>query len=109
MIHLQQVFDILTREKFYSNLKKCSFAVNKVVFLGYVVSSNGVVIDENKAKVIVDWPTPSSMQEVRSFHGIATSIEGLFRISALLQPLSLIVLKRKLLSGHKKLKRVSSA
>ena len=43
-----------------------------MVFLGYVVSSKGVFMDENKVKAIVDWPTPSSVQEVRSFHGLAT-------------------------------------
>ena len=29
-------------------------------------------MNENKVKVIVDWPTPSSVHEVRSFHGLAT-------------------------------------
>jgi hypothetical protein len=42
-----------------------------MVFLGYVVSSNGVLMDENKVKAIVDWSTPSSMP-VMSFYGLAT-------------------------------------
>ena len=29
-------------------------------------------MDENKVKTIVDWPTPSSVHEVRSFDGLAT-------------------------------------
>ena len=29
-------------------------------------------MDKNKVKEIVDWPTPSSVHEVRSFHGLAT-------------------------------------
>ncbi|KAG5534031.1 hypothetical protein RHGRI_022247 [Rhododendron griersonianum] len=70
--HLQQVFEILRREKFYGNLKKCSFAIDKVVFLGYVVSSKGVHMDEDKIKAIVEWPTPTSVHEVRSFHGLVT-------------------------------------
>lgn len=70
--HLQQVFQILRREKFYGNLKKCSIAIDKVVFLGYVVSSKGVHMDEDKIKAIVEWPTPTSGHEVRSFHGLAT-------------------------------------
>ena len=43
-----------------------------MVLLGYVVSSKGVFMDENKVKAIVDWPTPSSVHEVRSFHGLTT-------------------------------------
>ena len=46
--------------------------MDQVVFLGYVVFSKGVFMDENKVKGIVDWPTPSSVLEVRSFHGLAT-------------------------------------
>ena len=72
LVHLQLVLDILRREKFYGNMKKCSFGMDQMVFLRYVVSSKGVFMDENKVKAIVDWPTPSSVQEVRSFHGLAT-------------------------------------
>ena len=43
-----------------------------MVFLGHVVSSKGVFMDENKNKEIVDWPTSSSVHEVRSFRGPAT-------------------------------------
>ena len=46
--------------------------MDQVVFLGYVVSSEGVFMDKNKVKAIVDWLIPSSVHEVRSFHGLAT-------------------------------------
>ena len=52
------------------------------MFLGYVVSFLGVHVDEEKIKAIVEWPAPSRMQEVRSFHGLATFVGGLFGISA---------------------------
>ena len=35
-------------------MKKCRFGMDQVVFLGYVVSSEGVFIDKNKVKAIVD-------------------------------------------------------
>ena len=72
LVHLQLVLDILRREEFYGNIKKCSFGIDQVVFLGYVVSSKGVFMDENKVKAIVDWPTPSSVHKVRCFHDLAT-------------------------------------
>ena len=61
--HLHCVLDVLRKEKLYANLKKCSFCMNKVVFLGYVVSAKGIEVDE-------EWPTPKSIMEVRSFHGL---------------------------------------
>ena len=34
-------------------------------------SSKGVEVDEEKVRAIRDWPTPKSVCEVRSFHGLA--------------------------------------
>ena len=40
----------------------------------YVVSAKGMEMDEAKAKAkaIQEWPTPKSITEVRSFHGLAS-------------------------------------
>jgi hypothetical protein len=70
--HLHCVLDVLKKEKLYVNLKKCSFCLDKVVFLGYVVSAKGIEVDEEKVKAIKEWPTPKSITEVRSFHGLAS-------------------------------------
>jgi hypothetical protein len=42
------------------------------VFLSYVVTAQGIEMDEEKVKAIRDWPTPKSVSEVRSFHGLAS-------------------------------------
>ena len=52
--HLKQVMRTVKAEKFYINLKKCSFMIPSVVFLGFVVSSKGVETDLEKIKAIVD-------------------------------------------------------
>ncbi|KAH9686183.1 Endonuclease [Citrus sinensis] len=70
--HLQTVLTVLRKEKLYVNLKKCSFCTNQIVFLGYVVSAKGIEVDEEKVKAIKEWPTPKSVSEVRSFHGLAS-------------------------------------
>ncbi|XP_071918774.1 uncharacterized mitochondrial protein AtMg00860-like [Coffea arabica] len=38
---------------------------------GYVVRSQGIKVDESKVEAIKQWPTPTSVHEVRSFHGLA--------------------------------------
>lgn len=56
----------------YLNLKKCSFMINSLVFLGFIVSSDGVKVDPEKIKIIIEWPELKTVIEVRSFHGLAS-------------------------------------
>jgi len=70
--HLHYVLDILRKEKLYANLKTCSFCMSKIIFLGYVVSAQGIEVDEEKVKAIREWPMPTSVTKVRSFHGLAS-------------------------------------
>ena len=39
LIHLKYVLDVLRKERLFANLKKCTFCTDKLVFLGFVVSS----------------------------------------------------------------------
>uniref|UniRef100_A0A2N9FUC9 Reverse transcriptase domain-containing protein n=1 Tax=Fagus sylvatica TaxID=28930 RepID=A0A2N9FUC9_FAGSY len=70
--HLHCVLAVLRKEKLYANLKTCYFCLDKVVFLGYLVSGKGLAVDEEKVKAIKELPTPKSIIEVRSFHGLAS-------------------------------------
>ena len=56
----------------YANLKKCSFMTNKLIFLGYVVSDTGIMVDDKKVKALREWPSPNTISEVCYFHGLAT-------------------------------------
>ena len=62
---------MLRRDKFYAVVKKCVFMAPDVLFLGYVVSGDGLRVDESKIEVISNWPKPKIIIEVRSFHGLA--------------------------------------
>ncbi|PKI37967.1 hypothetical protein CRG98_041640 [Punica granatum] len=54
--HLRVVLCVLRREKFYAAVKKCVFMASKVLFLGYVVSGEGLKVDESKIEVVRQWP-----------------------------------------------------
>ena len=81
--HLREVLGVLEKSKLYVNLKKCSFMTKKLLFLGFVVSGDGIQVDEEKIKAIREWPTLKTVTEVRSFHGLATFISDSLGISAL--------------------------
>ena len=70
--HLKYVFYVLRKDKLYANLKKCMFCTNKIIFLGYIVNDKGIHVDQEKVRVIKEWPTPTSVHDVKSFHGLAS-------------------------------------
>ena len=69
--HLTEVIRVPEREKLFGNPKKCTFFVEEVIFLGYVVTEDGIKVDNSKIEAIRSWPTPRSIHDVRSFHGLA--------------------------------------
>ena len=71
-MHVRQVLEILRKDELYANPKKCVFAIDHIEFLGFVVSSKGVHVDEQKVAAIRNWPTPTNISEVRSFHELAS-------------------------------------
>ena len=61
----------------YAKLKKCEFWLNQVVFLGHVMSKDGITMDPNKIEAVVNLDRPTNVSEVRSFLGLAGYIEDL--------------------------------
>lgn len=47
LVHLHEVFQILQDNALYINLKKLIFLTSQLVFLGYVVSSTGLKVDDS--------------------------------------------------------------
>eukprot|EP00256_Glycine_max_P069745 XP_025984340.1 uncharacterized protein LOC106798810 [Glycine max] len=61
--HLKQIFETLRAQKLYGKREKCDFLVESVVFLGYVVSKDGVSVDQTKVDAIKTWPSPTTVSE----------------------------------------------
>ena len=53
----------------YLSLKKCDFFTTKVKCLGFMVSTNGVAMDQCWVAAIQEWPKPKSYHEVQVFLG----------------------------------------
>src|SRR5438105_5617313 len=69
--HLRAVFNALRDARLFANLEKCTFCTDRVSFLGYVVTPQGIEVDQAKIEAIKIRPTPQTVTQVRSFHGLA--------------------------------------
>ena len=63
---------VLQANELYINLKRCSFLTDKLLLFGYVVSVDEIHIDKDKVRIVREWPTPKTVSDIRSFHGLAT-------------------------------------
>ncbi len=50
--HVRLVFATFRKHGLYAKLKKCEFDKSSVVFLGYVISPNGIFMDKSKVETI---------------------------------------------------------
>ena len=53
------------------SLENVIFWLNEVSFLGHIVFSEGIRVDPAKIEAVVNWKPPRSVNEVRSFLGLA--------------------------------------
>ncbi|XP_019433213.1 PREDICTED: uncharacterized protein LOC109340094 [Lupinus angustifolius] len=92
--HLRVVLQILNDNKLYANLSKCEFWLEFVNFLSHVISKGGIVVDPAKVETVMDWNSPKSVTEIRSFLGLVgyywKFIEG---FSKLALPLTMLTRK----------------
>ncbi len=70
--HLRKVFQRLRENKLYAKLKKCEFGVTEVDFLGHMITQEGLKMDDNKVKALVEWEPPRSVPALGSFLGLAS-------------------------------------
>jgi len=66
--HLSQIFDRFKK----ANLKptKCHFAKPEVLYLGHIISKDGIKVDPSKTNAVKTFPVPRNQHDVRSFLGL---------------------------------------
>jgi hypothetical protein len=65
--HVDKVLQLLKEQKIYAKPSKCFFGVKEVEYLGHIVSHEGVKVDPNKIKAMMDWPIPKTLKNLRGF------------------------------------------
>ncbi|KAL4332802.1 hypothetical protein GQ457_07G005760 [Hibiscus cannabinus] len=89
--HLRLGLQTLLENQLYAKLSKCEFWIREVIFLGHVVSSEGIRVDPQKVEAIVDWKQPTSVTVIRSFLRLAgyyrRFVSGFSKVAAPLKKL----------------------
>jgi len=71
VMHVRKVLDVLKKEHLYLKMPKCEFGKTSLVYLGHIIGGGELKIDPSKVDVIVNWPRPKTVIELRSFLGAA--------------------------------------
>ena len=70
VMNLQMIFDRLRIANLRLKPRKCNLFQEKVVFLGHIVTPEGIHCDPDKVKEVRDWEPPTDVTGVRSFLGL---------------------------------------
>jgi hypothetical protein len=68
--HLQIVLTRLREHQLYAKFSNCVFWLEEIQFLGHVLSAKVIVVDPSEVKDILEWKSPTSVHQVRSFLGL---------------------------------------
>lgn len=89
---VQKVLQALADAKMKIKPEKTEFYKTEVKFLGYIISREGLKIDQKKIKVVTSWPKLGTVKEVQSFLGFANFyrqfIQDYSKVAALLTDLT---------------------
>ena len=65
--HVKEVLRHLRKAGLYAKAEKCEFHSELVEYLGYILSSSGLTMSDNKVKIIQDWPESKKVKDIQSF------------------------------------------
>jgi len=66
-----EVIKRLEANNLYVKLEKCKWKVREVRFLGVVIGLEGIKMEKEKVRGVLEWPTPRCVKDVQKFLGLA--------------------------------------
>ena len=69
IVVLTELFSLLLRFNFTLNLPKCELCKQKILFLGFIISPEGVTPDPEKLKVIQEFEEPKNKKQLQQILG----------------------------------------
>ena len=69
--HVKEVLKCLCKAGLYAKAEKCKFHSESVEYLGYILFLSGLIMSNDKVKIIQDWLKLKKVKNIQSFLGFA--------------------------------------
>lgn len=79
LVHVKTVFGVLKHHQFFVKLKKCTFRCQKLEYLGHIITSEGVKVDQQKIQAMLEWSRLTMITELRGLLGFTGMIASLYK------------------------------
>ena len=91
---LQAVMERMKTAGVTLNEKKCKFGCTSLKYLGFIVSSDGILPDDSKVAAITKFPQPKDIADVRRFLGMVNNL-ALFipNLATIIEPIRALLCK----------------
>ena len=66
-MHVHKVMEALATARLHLKLEKCEFHKTEVEYLGIIISTEGIKINQDKVKAVAEWETPANLTNIWSF------------------------------------------
>lgn len=63
--HIKEVLSCLQEIQLHVKGEKCKFHTPNISFLGYIISNEGLIMDNTKVRAMIRWPTPCKVKDLR--------------------------------------------
>jgi len=101
--HVAEVLGCLRKHGLFVKLPKCKFSVDMVDFLGFILGTEGIAMEQSQVQTVQEWPEPITFHEVQVFLGFANFYHRFIaRYSKIMGPLT------AMLQGSKDGKKMGS-
>ncbi|XP_057811780.1 uncharacterized protein LOC131026016 [Salvia miltiorrhiza] len=79
---LEETFSVVRKNKLMLNPAKCTFGVQSGKFLGYRVTPEGIEVNNDKVKAILNMTSPRNVKEIQTLNGRITALSRFISRSA---------------------------
>jgi hypothetical protein len=82
---VDKVLHLLKEQQLYAKPSKCFFWVKEINYLGHIVSHEGLKVDPNNIKAMMEWSIPKTLKALRGSFGLTGYYSKFFWIYGIIE------------------------